>query len=334
MTTAISPRLALLCGWACLAGCTSLAAQSIKFDVVGTIPGPADLVRVSGTYAYVSAGDTLRIVDISAPSAPKPRGMVQLPAPALAIAVSESAVYATMGLRGLAVVDVRNADTPAVVGLYKTPGEAIRIAVAGTRVVLSDRMSGADVIDISDRAKPAPVGAYYTDGYTRDVAIVGSLAFVVDSTNDFAIVDLSREGEPRALSTQQSPFTSTLVAVSNSAQAPKTAYVGGGGSLQVFDVSNPAAPRKLGMTKIHERAAALAVDGGFGYVVVGTDGLQVLDLSDPDHPVQAGSYKTAGSARDVAVAGDLILVTVGSAARPAPGGSAPAVGVVILRRSR
>ncbi len=334
MTSATCTRLALLCGWTSLAGSTSLAAQTIKLDVVGNIPGPADFVRVSGTYAYVSAGDTLRVVDISEPSAPKPRGIVQLPAGAAAIAVSGSAVYATMGLRGLAVVDVSNADAPAVVGFYKTAGEALRIAVAGTRVVLTDRMAGADVIDISDRAKPASVGAYYTEGYTRDVAIVGSLAYVVDSTNDFAIVDLSRAGEPRALSTLPSSLTSTLVAVSSSAMAPKTAYVVGGGSLQVYDVSNPVAPRKLVVTKIHERTTALAVDGGFGYAAVGTEGLQVLDLSDPGNPVQAGSYKPAGNARDVAVSGDLILVAVNSAARPAAGGSAPAAGVVILRRSR
>ncbi len=334
MTTATYPRLVLFCGWTCLAGSTSLAAQTIKLDVVGTIPGQAELVRVSGTYAYVSAGDTLRIVDISEPSAPKPRGMAQLPAPATAIAVSGSAVYATMALRGLAVVDVTNADAPAVVGFYKTAGEALRIAAAGTRVVLTDRMAGADVIDISDRAKPASVGAYYTEGYTRDVAIVGSLAYVVDSTNDFAIVDLSRAGEPRALSTLQSPLTSTLVAVSNSARAPKTAYVVGAGSLQVYDVSNPAAPRRLVVTKIHERTTALVVDGGFGYAAVGTEGLQILDLSDPGNPVQAGSHKTAGNARDVAVSGDLILVTVSGAAQSAQGGSARAAGVVILRRGR
>ena len=302
---------------------TLASAQTIELDVVGSIPGPADGVRVSGTYAYVAAGPTLSVVHVGEPSAPKARGAVTLPGVITAFAVSGTVVYATVGLRGLAVVDVSNPDTPIVVGILKTPGEAVRIAVAGSKAVVANRMSGAEVVDVSDRTRPVSLGSYYTDGYTRDVAAAGSVAYVVDSSNDFAVVDLSRNGPPAALTIQQSVTTSGFVAVSATGGG-KIAYVLGGGSLQTYDVSDAAAPKRVAASPISGRTQAVVLDRSFGYVAAGTDGVQILDLSDPLKPIVRGAYRPPGAARDVAASGDLIFVVVAE--------SREAGRVVILRR--
>lgn len=336
MRSARSTWAALLSCCDCLAP-APLAAQPISVDLVATIPGPADRVRVSGTYAYVSTDATLRVIDISEPSTPKPRGTLQLPAAATAVAVFGSMVYATMGLRGLAIVDVKNADAPSVVGLYKTAGEALRLAADGTRVVLTDRMAGADVIDVTNAAKPISLGAHYTDGYTRDVAILGSVAYVIDSTNDFATVDLSHGGEPRALATQSGSITSTLVTVSSPQAGQRFAYVAGDGSLQVFDVTEASAPRRLAVTTISNRTTALVVKDDVGYLAVGEEGIQMLDLSNPASPALVGSYGTSGAPRDIDVSGDLIFAAVsgGRAAQTgSPATASQAGALLILRRRR
>jgi hypothetical protein len=311
------------------------ATAAIKLEQAGTIPGPADFVRISGSIAYVSAGPTLRIVDISQPAAPVTKGTVTLPDSPTAMAVAGSTIYLAMGLRGLSIVDAKNPEAPALAGSYKTPGESVRVAVSGARVMLADRMSGAEVIDVSDQTKPVPVGSHYTDGYTRDVALAGTLAYIVDSTNDFIVVDINRGKAPVPLSTQQSPLASTLVALPGATTAPKTAYVLGGPSLQVYDISDPAAVRRVATAKVPP-AQALAVDGPLLYLAAGTEGLQVFDVSNPSNPVAAASFRMPGAARDVAVAGGLVLVAVVAPKKPADASNAPAgvPGVLILRQSR
>jgi hypothetical protein len=329
----------VLLSWSLLGGAAPLvaqapAAQTIKLEQAGVIPGPADLVRVSGSLAYITAGPALRIVDISQPADPVAKGTLTLPDAPTAMAVAGSSVYLAMGLRGLAIVDARNPDAPVLAGSYKTPGESIRVAVSGSRVMLADRMSGAEVIDVSDQAKPVPVGSHYTDGYTRDVALAGTLAYIVDSTNDFIVVDINRGKTPVPLSTQQSPLTSTLVTLPIATTAPKTAYVLGGPSLQVYDVSDPSAVRRVAQAKVPP-AQALAVDGTLLYLAAGAEGLQVLDVSSPSAPLAAGSFKTPGAARDVAVAGGLVFVAVAAPRKPAEAGGASASppGILILRKS-
>ena len=43
-------------------------AQVIQLEEVGQIPGPVELVRVSGQFAYVSGGHTFTVYDLSIPS--------------------------------------------------------------------------------------------------------------------------------------------------------------------------------------------------------------------------------------------------------------------------
>lgn len=309
-----------------------LDAQAPGWDTVGTIAGPADLVRANGTSAYVVAGSTFTVVDVSDPQAPKPRGTLKLPANATALAVSGTTVYLALGLGGVAVVDAASPDKPTLVGSHKTRGEALKIAVSGSRLVVSDRMAGAVILDVSEKTRPVSRGSLYTDGYTRDVAIADASAYVVDSSNDFLVVDVARSGGPETTATAGSKLASTIVAIASPAQGPRTAYVVGGGSLRTLDVSAPTAATPLGDTAVSARAAALAIDGRVGYLAAGGDGVQILDLSDSTKPAVTGVIKTSGAARDVAVAGGLVFVAV--AAPPSAGGAASGVaGVQILRRS-
>lgn len=304
-------------------------AQMPGWDTAGVIAGPAEIVRVSGSTVYLTEGSTLKVIDVSDPAAPKPRGMLKLPANVTGMAASGSTVYLALGLSGVAVVDASSPDTPVLAGSHKSTGETIKIAVSGSRLVVSDRMAGAVVFDVSDKTKPVSRGSLYTDGYTRDVALADATAYVVDSSNDFMIVDVSRSGGPEMTATAASTQASTIVAVSAPAQGPRTAYVVGGGSLRTLDVSTPTVAKPLGTVAVSARASALALDGRVGYLAAGADGVQVIDLSDPSKPTVAGVVKASGPARDVSAAGPLLFVAVsGSAA----GGSA-APGVQILRRA-
>jgi len=78
--------------------------------------------------------------------------------------------------------------------------------------------------------------------------------------------------------------------------------------LQIMDVSDLAAPVRLGSWHGVGRALDVVVSGTLGYLAYGSAGLRILDVSDPTAPVLLGTYDTPYSALDVSVVGTLAYV--------------------------
>jgi hypothetical protein len=95
--------------------------------------------------------------------------------------------------------------------------------------------------------------------------------------------------------------------------------------LQIYDLSKPTAPVKLGTFKTPGRPQRAALKGSIAYVADGAEGLQIVDLSTPATPRLIASHKLSGPVRDVAVTDTLVLTVV--ADREGQGE------VVILRRT-
>jgi hypothetical protein len=302
---------------------------------VGSIDGPAELVKVYGAYAYVAAGPLLRIVSVATASAPKVVGSFQFAEKIWALAVSGSMVYTANDWVGLAILDVSDPAAPRLRGTYKTLGQAWGVAVLGDTAIVANQMSGIDVLDVSNLDKPVSAGQYFTEGYARDVAVAGSLAFVVDQPSGFSVLDVSTRGATIELSTQQSAQSPLIVSVSETSTGRRLASLAGGRgaqgyTVQVYDVSDPKSPVRVSTVKTAGRGSRVAMHGSSAYVA-DADGLQIVDLSDPAHPSRIASVATAGPARDVAVTDSLVLVAVGEVrqgADPRDGGGR----VLILRR--
>ena len=302
----------------------AVSAQSLTFTYVGSIPAPVDMIRVEGHHAYVSAGRTLTIYDISNPAAPARQGEYTFPEEIWAFRISGSTAYVGANFFGLGILDVSNPASPRLRGSFKTPGQAKTAAVFGSKIVVIDHMEGVVLVDASNAAKPVSAGSYFVDGYARDIATSGSFAYAVDSPAGFYILDLSRPNPMEPVSALQSGTGLRSVEVSGA-----LAVLVGGGLLQAYDVTNPAAPAKAPPYRTPGGAQRVSLDGTRAYVADGREGLQVVDFSTPATPAIVGSYKTSGLARDVAAAGSLVFVVVSEAnARPQDGGS-----VVILRQS-
>jgi hypothetical protein len=289
-------------------------AQTLNFTLLGSIAGPADMVKVQGGYAYVAAGKTLTVVDISNPAEPKRGGAYTFPELILGFRVAGSSVYVAADLFGFGILDVSNAAAPTLRGSLKTPGQAENVAVSGTTALVADHVSGLDILDVSNPAKPVQAGSVFLEGLATDVVTSGSLAYAADRPTGFYILDLSkpRPLEPTSLQSAISPFSAQLEVLQASAQGPTLAVLVANGSLQMYDVSNPAAPIKIPAYRTPGGARRVSLQGRLAYVADGREGLQVVDLSTPSKPRIVGAYKTASPARDVAVADSLILVVAGS----------------------
>ena len=104
------------------------------------------------------------------------------------------------------------------------------------------------------------------------------------------------------------------------------AYLASGKTLTIYDVSNPASPRREGAYTFPEEIWAFTVSGSFAYVGANFFGLGVLDISNPAAPSLRGSLKTPGQAKAPAIFGTkalvvdhmagLVLVDISNPAKP------------------
>ena len=187
--------------------------------------------------------------------------------------------------------------------------------MSGTTAVVADQVSGLDIVDVSNLEKPVLVGSVFLEGFATDVATSGTLAYAADRPTGFYVVDLSRPKSLEPLSALQSSIASNFRGQTEilqvSAKGPTLAVVVTG-HLQLYDVSNPSAPREMSSYRTPGFSSRVSLKDSLAYVADGPAGVQVLDLSTPSRPQIIATYKTPSPARDVAVSGSLVFVVLGS----------------------
>ena len=86
-------------------------------------------------------------------------------------------------------------------------------------------------------------------------------------------------------------------------------YVGGKGTLGVYDVSgDPLRPKLLGEADGLASARQIAVQGGMAYVAARANGIWVVDCRDPAKPLVVGHYPSTANCTGIDVAGDVCFV--------------------------
>lgn len=329
---AATPGLARLLGlgWCLLAAPAAAGAQTLAFEEIALLPGPADLVEAGAGRAYVAADRTLTVYDLSDLSAPRRGGSYTFPEKIWGFVVRDELVYVAADFFGLGIVDVSDPETPRLLGSVKTPGQVKDVDVSGDRAVLADHMSGVDLVDISNLREPLALGSVYLDGYSRDVATAGPLAYAVDDPSGFYVLDLADTDSWEPAVALQSADGPRMVEVTDTATGG-VAVLLGHGALQVYDLSTPTEPVHRATYATPGGASRVALDGPLAYVADGLQGVLVVDLTAPDAPRVAGGHQPSQPVRDVAVSGDLVLLAVG----PLPTGIRRSVGggdVLVLRR--
>jgi hypothetical protein len=85
-------------------------------------------------------------------------------------------------------------------------------------------------------------------------------------------------------------------------------YMTSAETLAVFDVSEPASPKRVGAYKFPEKIWGFRIVGNRAYVADGHSGLGILDISKPSAPALLSLTKMPGQAKNVSVAGNRALL--------------------------
>ena len=77
--------------------------------------------------------------------------------------------------------------------------------------------------------------------------------------------------------------------------------------LQIFDVSDPSAPTRVGACDTPGNAQGVTLQGNYAYVADGSSGMQVVDVTDPAHPTIVKTLAMPQPARKLALSAGAVL---------------------------
>jgi hypothetical protein len=288
-------------------------------------PGTGKGVSLVGGLAYVAADAVggLEVYDVSTPT-PIGTGAINDDFLPKSIAVSSglagvavvSGKHIPTGNTRLQVLTVANPATPTVVGQLPT---TIHVTTTGTgymgvalnstatMAVMALGTTGISAVNLAVPTAPAFLGTYNTPGVAYGVVLdsTGTLAYVADGIGHLQIVNLTNPKLPTLKSSVAMPGTQVDLALAGS----RVYLVSSTGSFDIVDVSNPAAPLRIGgaATALSGAGVHVAVEGSVAAVLStgASDFLDILDVSNPSLPVRVASVTLGpvGTGKGVSLVG-------------------------------
>lgn len=216
-------------------------------------------------------------------------------------------VYLTARSRGLWVIDIADPANPRICGNFDTLELATGIDVSGDALFITLRDYGIEVFDISDPEKPVHRAHFLTFEAQSAWCDNGRLAVGNWGCSTLQFFDVSDPANAKSCSSVKlDGFGDGVCIVGNTAYAATGHHSstgtreqrhGAGHGLEIFDISDIHAPKKLGSVKF-DRFWALGndfwfvfVSGKYACVADTHNGVRIVDVSDPARPKIAYSMK-------------------------------------------
>ena len=273
-----------------------------------------DLAVANGRL-YASGGLGVSVLSLGNPAYPSLLG-TDPSLPGLGLDAAGNRVYmafggqpdSSQGYGGLFVVNASLAPNLVLEGTAYGLSPMGQIAVDGPRAVVSAG-NQLKVVDVTDPLVPELVGVLDTHAI-NDVAVSGQYGYVLirvpgnPAHVDLAVVDLSVSSNPVLRGQVTVPGWGKSVAV-----VGNRAFVAAGSSgLQVFSVSNPYGPYRLGGADTPGDAIAVTVSGGYAYVGE-WNAVHAIEIANPSNPIRRGQVGVR--ATDLAVSGSNLCASSG-----------------------
>lgn len=296
------------------------ASNVQNIEVLGQIGGVSRALSVQGDTAYLGVGPRVLILNVADPTQPIFMGQTSiLPYIVNDVWVRDNYIYIAAGKGiphssgydvgegkgGLYIFDISNPALPVKVGSYSTMNTVFSVTIVGNIAYIANGEGGLRLIDISDLTLPTELSSQNIGGSAQNAAVDGSIAYVADD-QALRIVDVSNPASPVELGSIPSLAWSVEI-------VGHFAYVtGGGGGLQIIDVTNPETPTKIvDYGRWQDPSLGVVVKENIAYVI-GEDGrLRLFDVSNPGSPTDLGLYDMEGSAENITIVQNIAYIADG-----------------------
>lgn len=256
-------------------------------------------ILLHGNYLYSSGYTGSYIYDLTDPM--KPRKIESFPQiKGRQMAVSGNTLYITARADGLWILDISNPQKTKVITRFDTAEMATGIAVVGNIVFISERIYGTEVLDCSNKKHPKSLG-FLRGGEMQSCCYVNNRLY---SGNWWCgrihITDFSNPSKPVELSQiKMDGYADGMWVDGNicygatgmdARTGPYSERVNRGWGLEIFDISNPKSPKRLGGVKFPEwkkryfDSWGVQVSNGLAYVTSSNNGLYVVDVHNSKKP--------------------------------------------------
>jgi hypothetical protein len=231
---------------------------ALAYEKVENSMGCAAMVVV-GDILYSIGRGALTSYDIRVPTAPKALGSLAALGSVRQLVVQDGIAYVTARDSGLWIIDVQDPSTPKLLSRYDTIELATGIDVAGKVAFVALRVYGVELVDVSDPAHPKHLCIFKTRE-AQSVKYHDQKIYIGDwYSGEISIADVSNPHAPKLLSlTQLDGYGDGIdlrgdicfAATGHHAKSgPADERYGRGHGVEIYDVSDARAPRKLAAVK-------------------------------------------------------------------------------------
>ncbi len=277
---------------------------------------------IDGDIAYVADWFSgLHLYDIKSPSHPRLLSSFHTPGSAKGVVVRDGYAFVADDDHGLQVLDVRDPTRPTFVTNLATNGLAYTPKLAGNFLYLASHRGGFQIIDVSNAASPKMIADVDTPGKAWSLEVGCSRPPAPSTEGQVPVAPgilppPATRVHPRTAQTQDAlepPSHSTdrtLHLRSSLCVAGNTLFVADDTSgVLVFDVTDPAQPKQIGVFSPGGAAEDVVVRGDTAYAAFFDQGFYVLDITNPATPQQIGHIPTPGNARVIELKDNFAYVT-------------------------
>ncbi|WP_294434072.1 glycoside hydrolase family 44 protein [uncultured Victivallis sp.] len=293
ITTVLLLLLAVL-----FAGNTAAAPAELELRKVPDSTNCTPILR-NGNYLYAAGGKGLSVYDLSTPAAP--RLVKRLPdVSGRQMAMQNNRLYITARGQGLWIFDLADPAEPRLLTRFDTVELATGIAVTGNIVFVAQRIYGVEILDCTIPEKPRHIGLI-RGGEIQSVAFHNNLLYCGSwGHGRITIWNVADLKTPKRVGSFQLDGYGDGMAVRgnycyaatgmDAKTGPKEARKNRGHGLEIFDISDPARPRRVGGVKFPPSPTmffdswTVTVSGTTAYVADTINGIYLVNVADPARP--------------------------------------------------
>lgn len=261
----------------------------------------ASALAIQGNLLYAAGRFDLTIYDIGVPAAPRRLGFMGGIAGGRQIAVRDGIVYVTGRSYGLWIIDARDPENPQLAGCFDTVELATGIDLCGEILFVAERVYGIELLDVRDPFHPRFLSRITTDE-AQSCCCQGDLLYVGDwQAGRLTVIDVSDPLNPHLAGQADldgfadGVFSAGALVYCSTGHdakysAPMDDREGRGRGMEIFDMTEPTAPRRVGGVKFRRFRRqendywTLRVSGTAAYCADSHNGFFRVDASDPEAP--------------------------------------------------
>ncbi len=269
-------------------------------------------IDITGDYLFVpTAGDGLRILDVSNPDLPYEYSFYEgAPNPSEVTIRGDHAFLDDPANSRVVILNISNVLYPDEISSYwfENQQALYGFEVAGNLWFVNRWYDSVKILDISDIYSPYEVGSYNeTQGLHYFLDIADDHAFIINyksRIDRLKVLDISNLSDITETATHETPYNIYGIDISgNHAYIPTF-----GDGLRVADITDPLNPEDAGSYEDLERARYVVVSGNYAYVADGGDGLRIFDISTPSNPILVSTWQHPGYAFSLSVSGNYVYI--------------------------